>query len=408
MKKILLGGSIGIFVLAFAVSAQAAICPAGTVQEDFQLGITVPSNGNTVMSNENLENGATYLIKTSGTYRFANWGEYGIADSEWSYRSAPYTPDVIAGWIKGEGYFASECGLDMQVNGCVDWGDYQADNKYSKIFLGDGNKASFNIYDNVYTDNSGSLNADIYQCVDVDDDNDGVLNEDDKCSDTVADEPTEKLGVNRHIWNSGDLFTTLIPAKRGIFSETDSKFSLEDTYGCSCTQILDKLNEAGLGMFGGHYKFGCSKSVMEEFAKDYNDGVIDGKYLIETIQVPASGEEKISTDPLISGVNYSLKAYGTADAQKQTPHIWFDAECSNNTGISSNWVDGVEGYASYGADLLDLKVNGNFVDWGACDATNHTYYQNLVGDGNPLKLNIYDIYYPNNEGNISVDVYAGI
>lgn len=257
-------------------------------------------------------------------------------------------------------------------------------------------------------------------------DGDNVENEKDLCDWTLADaslnlETEDNLldykatnfddyndlfvdwGQNRWLWTEDRWKQKFSNPKKG----TNYKSGTQETYGCSCLQILGMLKEEGLGNFGGHYKFGCSSSVVEDFSKDMNDGVLDGRYLIEeAITVPASGGEKKSTYPLVSGINYILKAYNTADAQKQTPHIWFDAECSNNVGISSNWVDGVEGYSSYGLDLLDLKVNGNFVDWGACDSINHTYYQNLVGDGNLLKLNIYDVYYPNNEGSLYVDIYA--
>jgi len=72
-------------------------------------------------------------------------------------------------------------------------------------------------------------------------------------------------------------------------------------------------------------------------------------------------------------------------------------------------MDGVEGYEGYGTDLLDLMVGGNFVNWGALDTTGHKYSYSLVpSTSGPLALKIYDIYYPNNAGNILVDIFAQV
>ena len=123
--------------------------------------------------------------------------------------------------------------------------------------------------------------------VDNDSDNDGVLNTYDYCSNTSPDETLLGLGINRHVWYGGEDFTTLVN-KKGFATEKDSAFSMADTHGCSCEQILDRLVLATEDSFGGHYKFGCSKSIIEDW--------IDGKYWIEKVTVPAiNSEEKLST-----------------------------------------------------------------------------------------------------------------
>lgn len=227
-------------------------------------------------------------------------------------------------------------------------------------------------------------------------DGDGILNEEDICPGTDIDIPSVGHGVNRH-WYNGSSFMTMVPNGKTGPREVLSQFSLKDTNGCSCKQILDNISEKTGFDFGGHYKYGCSKSIIDDW--------ISGRYLIETVDVPAQGAVISSVYPLILGANYVLKARGIADAQNQTPSIWFDAECSNNTGISSSWVDGVEGYESYGLDLLDLKVNNQFVDWGSCNPA-HEYEKTMVGTGSNTTFQIYDVYYPNNSGNLFVDIYA--
>ena len=118
-----------------------------------------------VDSTTTLTLGQEYELRASGTYRFANWGEYGIADAEYSYRSAAYTPNSNAGWIQGEGYFTSPCGLDVQVdNACVHWGDLDETNhEYEIIYSGTGGIVHFHIHDSAYGDNEGCIEVEIWK-----------------------------------------------------------------------------------------------------------------------------------------------------------------------------------------------------------------------------------------------------
>jgi hypothetical protein len=49
-------------------------------------------------------------------------------------------------------------------------------------------------------------------------------------------------------------------------------------------------------------------------------------------------------------------------------------------------------------------VNGGFVDWGPFNP-NHVYTLAWTGAGAPVTFDIYDIYYPNNTGELTVAVY---
>jgi len=122
---------------------------------------------------------------------------------------------------------------------------------------------------------------------------------------------------------------------------------------------------------------------------------------VETVSVSSSGSIVTSTNILESGVTYLLEASGTANAGDT---IDFDAKYSiTNRIVGDDWTDLVSGYVSYGPTLLELKVNGNFVDWGAYNAA-HTYTIAMIGYGNQVALQIYDIYYPNNVGSLTVDI----
>jgi hypothetical protein len=70
-------------------------------------------------------------------------------------------------------------------------------------------------------------------------------------------------GVHRWHWDSGTNFVQQPNPKSQV--TPGKSFTLTDTYGCSCHQILDLFKAAGLGEFGGHYKYGCSTSILEDF-----------------------------------------------------------------------------------------------------------------------------------------------
>jgi hypothetical protein len=100
----------------------------------------------------------------------------------------------------------------------------------------------------------------------IDSDNDGIVDPDDLCPDTVIPEtaPTMRLGVNRFaLTANGDAFTFDTTAPKG--NGPRKSFTIEDTAGCSCSQIIENL---GLGE--GHEKFGCSISAMEDWINSVN------------------------------------------------------------------------------------------------------------------------------------------
>jgi hypothetical protein len=70
------------------------------------------------------------------------------------------------------------------------------------------------------------------------------------------------------------------------------------------------------------------------------------------------------------------------------------------------WTDDVRGYPTYGSGLLELKVDGDFVDWGIYNAA-HVYTLVKSGTGSPLSLQfqIYDIYAQNNTGGLCISLF---
>ncbi|MBN1125018.1 MAG: hypothetical protein JXA82_08420 [Sedimentisphaerales bacterium] len=125
--------------------------------------------------------------------------------------------------------------------------------------------------------------------------------------------------------------------------------------------------------------------------------------LLETLDVSAQGGTVTSATTLLNGMLYQIEASGTFSAGDT---ITADAEYSSGRP-SYVWQDYVERYESYGEGLLELRVNGQFVEWGDYNP-DHVYTLDIVGNGSQLQFSfdIYDIYFPNNEGGLTAKIYA--
>lgn len=261
-----------------------------------------------------------------------------------------------------------------------------------------------------FDDVDPGISFDNIEFCELDADDDGVPIYDDLCPGTVADidagvpSSAKGIGKNRWIWNGAVWETNA----QGV----DKSFTIEETQGCSCNQILDELVDITDLEFDGHYKFGCSQSVVEDW--------ISGLYYMETVEIPAADKDGVdSSMTLKAAENYQLMAYGVADAlNTDGRHIPFDAKYSVTTGdpeqgypcgedpdTASDWTDIVCGYPGYGPQLLDLYVDGANIDWGAFNF-DHVYWYGMPGTDNPVTLWIYDAYYPNNVGSLYVDIFV--
>ena len=136
--------------------------------------------------------------------------------------------------------------------------------------------------DDVLTGDVGTLNSwSIDVLTDTDTDGDGVADDADVCPGTVIPEatvPSNRLLVNRFALTDGDTnFDTVAPNGPGPGRSYDT----EDTGGCSCEQIIDAL---GLG--GGHARFGCSISAMDEWIASLNGAAKQGDGVSRLAGIP--------------------------------------------------------------------------------------------------------------------------
>ena len=95
----------------------------------------------------------------------------------------------------------------------------------------------------------------------LDSDQDGIADAEDQCPDTIYDRPTVRHGTNRWIWNGGT-WETVHPKEKG----PKKVFTMEQTGGCSCEQILDILKRDTGSEYEGHYKFGCTAGMLEQWS----------------------------------------------------------------------------------------------------------------------------------------------
>lgn len=349
----------------------------------------------------------TFAMLSGTAFATPNWDIKGTWTWNYYYGGGTYTHtmiidtfDTVTGDFSGHGFYNPNPSYTWDIIGTVDGDNIDFYIDYT------GLNPSYYIDATGTIDSSTQMSGDATAPGQVatwdatgeahppDSDNDGIPDTEDMCSGTSVDVPSVRLGVNRWIWDGEEEgWITNEPNGEGPQKE----FTMEDTRGCSCEQILETMG----GKMTGHSKFGCSIGVMENFIASMQP------VFVETVEVYANNPNPTYSDiALESGVQYELEAMGTAYAGgKYTEDIEFDAKYSiTHSKVTDDWTDTVTDYESYGTTLLDLFVNGGSVDWGIYNPE-HTYYWTETGAGAALELLIYDIYYPNNVGSLTVNIY---
>jgi hypothetical protein len=219
------------------------------------------------------------ILMTTAVMATPNWDITGEWIWNYYYGSGTYTHTMIVDVFNpSTGDFSG-------------YGHYNANPAYTWIVTGnvDGDNIDFYIdytglNPSYYVDGSGTISSSTYMSGDAiapgqeaiwdatkacsleDSDEDGVDNCNDICpEETGEDKPSERLGTNRWIFNGQSWETGPIPGKG---KGPNKSYTLDQTHGCSCFQILDWLCSNYPEEYGnmlGHYKFGCSISVMDDF-----------------------------------------------------------------------------------------------------------------------------------------------
>lgn len=218
-----------------------------------------------------------------------------------------------------------------------------------------------------------------------DSDNDGVVDSKDYCSETTSDQ--FELGTNRWMYD-GSEWVTNSPNDKG----PKVGFTMEETLGCGCNQIIDHMEAITGFEFEGHRKYGCSKSLVQDW--------ISGMYYIGTYKVPVTNGDGIDTDfDSVEGTQYYVEAEGTYRFAPWGAYGIADAEWAyRNDGYAEPiaphmWTVGENSYPSIVG--LDVQIDSTNIDWGDY-SEDHMYSTMVTGTGNPLNFAIYDSAYGDN------------
>jgi hypothetical protein len=126
----------------------------------------------------------------------------------------------------------------------------------------------------------------------------------------------------------------------------------------------------------------------------------DQEELVQTIKVLPTGET-FGSDYLEAGQLYQLKVSGTYTYTDVAPY-WADAEYFLTGG---GVFKGDSDYPLF-PNILDLTIDGPAAntDWGAENPL-HTYAMQVTGTGVPLNFAIYDSFYDDNMGFLTVEIW---
>lgn len=135
------------------------------------------------------------------------------------------------------------------------------------------------------------------------------------------------------------------------------------------------------------------------YAWDSNKSISRPEW-VQTLIINADDEDGEASMILASDKEYRFLVSGTAYAGA---NIFFDADYSSRNG--GPWQDKVLGYETYGDKLLQLMLDGNETYWGEVDDIGHNYEMDYMGTGSTVNFTIYDIFYSNNTGSLTVEIY---
>ena len=255
-------------------------------------------------------------------------------------------------------------------------------------------------------------------------DGDGVLNENDLCADTTVDglwDSEKGWGTNRwQVMDESEFgWYQNKPAKKGETIAT-YEYDMAYTYGCNGHQILTMLKDELGDVMNGHWKYGLSSSVLEDLHMDMSDGVLDGRYLLGTYEVPVRNGTGINTDfSPVSGMTYYLEASGTYRFMGSGEYGIADAEWANRNDVYKDnpflnpegWTLGENTYGSPTTPPkggLDILVDNTNIYWGDFNS-GHVYNYTYSGTGLPINFSIWDSAYgDNSQIDLTVKVYADI
>jgi hypothetical protein len=126
---------------------------------------------------------------------------------------------------------------------------------------------------------------------------------------------------------------------------------------------------------------------------------------VDTVTVPVNTAiGSTTTAGFEVGASYVAVVSGTwLNDRSPEPENYVDAEYSTE----DEWATYMNGFDGYGEDILELQVNGNFVDWGAYNGDHRYAYSWVATNTDPVRFSVSDSHYPDNSGSLTVTIYEG-
>lgn len=148
--------------------------------------------------------------------------------------------------------------------------------------------------------------------------------------------------------------------------------------------------------------------VTSNWAMYFHYTVKEALTLVDTIQVGSLGAAISSNISLENGVEYQLKASGTYVYAPSWPDPEGTADAKFNCRPTVGWVI-LDGLAYPKTNWLQVMFEndpaGSIIGWDGDFNEAHIYTKNLTGTGVPLRFQIYDDYYGDNSGSITIEIY---
>lgn len=352
--------------------------------------VNVPSTGTEVFSANNLDGDYAFIANGSYIYRPGYMGS--TTDAAYSMRTDGNDPIDPTGhpfdpWVRVNDFNSPYQGyLGITVDGALgatDWGNiFNPLHEYALQYNGEGTPAGFKIVDSAYGDNSGSLTVDIYEgYVDVTGEDGCVTFEDVPYGDYVVDE------IMKDGWfNVSGLGKVTVDGEEETFNVVNTDEAPQPT---SSVQIC-KIDESETALPGWTLMLRGDE--------------------VDDLEVPANTMAGVDSTSLEGGMSYLAHVSGTW-LNNREPDNHVDAEYSTEDG----WATYMDGFTGYGANILELQVAENFMNWGAYNE-DHEYTASFVpGTDGPVNFRIFDGndptpeagWYADNSGSLDVTIEEG-
>jgi uncharacterized repeat protein (TIGR01451 family) len=329
-----------------------------------------------------------YVLLASGAYKYRGGTDL-KTDAGYSERlesdgfTGPYAP-----WINVMDLTTTGA-LGVMVNGNpTDWGYYSPSHNYALGYMDFEGKFSFTSIDNNISDNSGSMNVDIYKgYAGITAENGCITFEDVPYGNYTTDEILMKDWEN--------------------INGKGTEVEVNDP-----TETFMLVNRPPMGTIEG-LKYEDANADGDR--DDGENGLEDWQIVIkpetlepvQELQVPTNSIPGVNSLSLTNDRVYLIEASGVWDNANGRDDV--DAEYWSRDGWST--IGDFENNPSYDPREIDLVVDNENINWGAYNEQ-HLYKTVLMGEGSTVNFRIYDYnldesvsWYNDNVGSLTVKIY---